>query len=109
MCLNLHVKVGHRSVVIKTRLRTDHYFSGGGGGGGMRNFPLQTIFLNLFVSAIIFFSTSTFVQTIFFFYIFYSVIFFFGAQNISAIFRKKITNTIADNYYFSHLCAPSSS
>ena len=53
----------------------------------MRNFPLQTIFLNLFASAIIFFFQKHLPANNLFlhFFFFYNVI-FFGAKNISAIF-----------------------
>ena len=81
----------------------------------MRNFPLQTIFLNLFASAIIFFPKAPSCKQ-FFFYIFFTMLSSLVLKIFQLFFeKKKITNTkrgsfladaIANNYYFSHLYAP---
>ena len=55
----------------------------------MRTFPLQTIFFNLFASAIIFFSKSTFLQTIFFLHFFFTMLSSLVLKIFQLFFGKK--------------------
>ena len=72
----------------------------------MKNIPLQTIFFKFIRLWNHYFPKSPSCKQFFLHYSFYNVIFFGAKKYFSYFSKKKIPNTRANNYYFSHLYAP---